>query len=175
MGLPRAIVAASFASSRSDSVDGSRRTDNGNWTVPGGAVDLGESVAQAAGRETLEESGIRCDITGTGGRNLLRPLVRDLLYQQRREVRQEFSHRPATERTANTKQRVKRGPLGPGVRALRLHDGPVDAHPHQRLPVTQRITGDHLIPRARVKTGLHRRPVKGSNTYPSRWRPEVRE
>jgi ADP-ribose pyrophosphatase YjhB (NUDIX family) len=34
-----------------------RRTDNGNWALPGGAVHLGESVAQAAVRETLEESG----------------------------------------------------------------------------------------------------------------------
>jgi ADP-ribose pyrophosphatase YjhB (NUDIX family) len=34
-----------------------RRTDNGNWALPGCAVDLGESVAQAAVRETLEESG----------------------------------------------------------------------------------------------------------------------
>jgi NUDIX domain len=31
-----------------------RRTDNGNWAVPGGAIDLGESVVQAAVRETLE-------------------------------------------------------------------------------------------------------------------------
>ena len=36
-----------------------RRTDNGNWAVPGGAIDLGESVAQAAVRESLEEFGIQ--------------------------------------------------------------------------------------------------------------------
>ena len=29
-----------------------RRTDNDNWAVPGGAVDLGESLTQAAVRET---------------------------------------------------------------------------------------------------------------------------
>jgi ADP-ribose pyrophosphatase YjhB (NUDIX family) len=34
-----------------------RRTDNGNWALPDGAIDLGESVAQAAIRETREESG----------------------------------------------------------------------------------------------------------------------
>jgi ADP-ribose pyrophosphatase YjhB (NUDIX family) len=42
-----------------------RRTDNSNWALPGGAVDLGESVAQAAVRETLEESGIECATQGT--------------------------------------------------------------------------------------------------------------
>jgi ADP-ribose pyrophosphatase YjhB (NUDIX family) len=44
-----------------------RRTDNDNWAVPGGAIDLGESVAQAAVRETREESGIECAITGLVG------------------------------------------------------------------------------------------------------------
>src|SRR6266699_1033084 len=44
-----------------------RRTDNGNWAVPGGAIDLGESVAQAAVRETKEESGVDCEITGIVG------------------------------------------------------------------------------------------------------------
>jgi ADP-ribose pyrophosphatase YjhB (NUDIX family) len=34
-----------------------RRTDNGNWAVPGGAIDLGESVAQAAVRETTGSPG----------------------------------------------------------------------------------------------------------------------
>jgi 8-oxo-dGTP pyrophosphatase MutT (NUDIX family) len=41
-----------------------RRTDNGNWAVPGGAIDLGESVVQAAIRETAEETGITCELTG---------------------------------------------------------------------------------------------------------------
>lgn len=43
-----------------------RRTDNGNWAVPGGAIDLGESVAQAAVRETLKESGIESQVRFVG-------------------------------------------------------------------------------------------------------------
>ena len=44
-----------------------RRSDNQNWAVPGGAIDLGESMVQAAVRETKEESGIDCSITGLVG------------------------------------------------------------------------------------------------------------
>lgn len=44
-----------------------RRTDNGNWAVPGGAMDLGESITDAAVRETKEETGIDCEITGLVG------------------------------------------------------------------------------------------------------------
>ena len=39
-------------------------TDNGSWAVPGGAVDLGESVTQAAVHETLEEARVECAING---------------------------------------------------------------------------------------------------------------
>ncbi|HEY1822820.1 MAG TPA: NUDIX domain-containing protein [Trebonia sp.] len=66
-----------------------RRTDNGNWAVPGGAVDLGESVAQAAVRETLEESGIECDITGLVG--IYSDPRHVILYTSNGEARQEFS------------------------------------------------------------------------------------
>lgn len=66
-----------------------RRTDNGNWAVPGGTVDLGESVAQAAVRETLEESGIECKITGIVG--IYSDPRHVILYTSNGEARQEFS------------------------------------------------------------------------------------
>jgi ADP-ribose pyrophosphatase YjhB (NUDIX family) len=66
-----------------------RRTDNGNWAVPGGAIDLGESVAQAAVRETLEETGIECAITGLVG--IYSDPRHVILYTSNEEARQEFS------------------------------------------------------------------------------------
>jgi ADP-ribose pyrophosphatase YjhB (NUDIX family) len=66
-----------------------RRTDNDNWAVPGGAIDLGESVAQAAVRETREESGIECEITGIVG--IYSDPEHVILYTSNGEARQEFS------------------------------------------------------------------------------------
>ena len=66
-----------------------RRTDNDNWAVPGGAIDLGESVAQAAVRETREESGIDCAITGVVG--IYSDPKHVILYTSNGEARQEFS------------------------------------------------------------------------------------
>ena len=66
-----------------------RRSDNDNWAVPGGAVDLGESVAQAAIRETLEESGIHCELTGLVG--IYSDPRHRILYTSNGEVRQELS------------------------------------------------------------------------------------
>ncbi|MGQ0847180.1 MAG: NUDIX hydrolase [Sporichthyaceae bacterium] len=66
-----------------------RRSDNGNWAIPGGAIDVGESLSQAAVREVEEETGIRCEIDGlvgiyTNPRHVLH-------YTSNDEVRQEFS------------------------------------------------------------------------------------
>jgi ADP-ribose pyrophosphatase YjhB (NUDIX family) len=66
-----------------------RCTDNDNWAVPGGAIDLGESVAQAAIRETLEESGIECAITGVVG--IYSDPRHVIFYTSNGEARQEFS------------------------------------------------------------------------------------
>jgi 8-oxo-dGTP pyrophosphatase MutT (NUDIX family) len=66
-----------------------QRTDNGNWSLPGGAMDLGESIRQAAIRETLEETGIQTEVTGING--IYTNPNHVLHYTSNDEVRQEFS------------------------------------------------------------------------------------
>ncbi|GAA4514096.1 NUDIX domain-containing protein [Actinoallomurus oryzae] len=66
-----------------------RRTDNDNWALPGGAIDLGESAAQAAVRETQEETGITPEITGLVG--IYTDPQHVIHYTSNDEVRQEFS------------------------------------------------------------------------------------
>ncbi len=66
-----------------------QRTDNLWWSIPGGAIDLGESVAQAAVRECEEETGILCQITGLIG--IYSDPGHLIHYTSNDEVRQEFS------------------------------------------------------------------------------------
>jgi 8-oxo-dGTP pyrophosphatase MutT (NUDIX family) len=66
-----------------------RRTDNGRYALPGGAMDLGESIVEAAVRETREETGIEVEVTGLVG---IYTSPRHLIeYTSNGEVRQEFA------------------------------------------------------------------------------------
>jgi ADP-ribose pyrophosphatase YjhB (NUDIX family) len=65
-----------------------RRTDNDLYSIPGGQLELGETLAEAAVREVREETGIECEVTGVIG---LYSNPRHVIAYDDGEVRQEFS------------------------------------------------------------------------------------
>jgi ADP-ribose pyrophosphatase YjhB (NUDIX family) len=65
-----------------------RRTDNDLYSIPGGQLEIGETLAQAAVREVREETGIECEVTGVIG---LYSNPNHLIAYDDGEVRQEFS------------------------------------------------------------------------------------
>jgi ADP-ribose pyrophosphatase YjhB (NUDIX family) len=65
-----------------------RRTDNKYWSIPGGGMEPGESVREAAMREVKEETGIDCEITGLIG---IYSNPQHVAAYDNGEVRQEFS------------------------------------------------------------------------------------
>ncbi|MER5912089.1 NUDIX domain-containing protein [Streptomyces sp. NPDC001982] len=64
------------------------KTDNDLWALPGGGVDVGESVADAAVREAKEETGFDVEVTGLVG--LYTNPAHVMAYDDG-EVRQQFS------------------------------------------------------------------------------------
>lgn len=64
------------------------RTDNGYWSIPGGGLNPGESVADATVREVREETGIGCQVTGLVG---IYSDPNHVAAYDDGEVRQEFS------------------------------------------------------------------------------------
>ncbi|WP_410614740.1 NUDIX hydrolase [Amycolatopsis sp. lyj-109] len=65
-----------------------RRTDNNLYSIPGGQLELGETLSQAAVREVREETGIECEVTGVVG---LYSDPNHVIAYDDGEVRQEFS------------------------------------------------------------------------------------
>jgi ADP-ribose pyrophosphatase YjhB (NUDIX family) len=64
------------------------RTDNDLWSIPGGAMDIGESIADAVVRETQEETGLDVEVTGVVG---IYTNPKHVMAYEDGEVRQQFS------------------------------------------------------------------------------------
>ncbi|GAA2205943.1 NUDIX domain-containing protein [Nonomuraea monospora] len=65
-----------------------RRADSGLWALPGGVMDVGETIAAAVAREVLEETGVRVKITGLIG---IYSDPRHVIAYSDGEVRQQFN------------------------------------------------------------------------------------
>jgi 8-oxo-dGTP pyrophosphatase MutT (NUDIX family) len=70
-GAPRAhgLLPAAFAAVRNATgqVLLVRRIDDGNWELPGGRIEVGETARQAVVREVAEESGVTIALTAVSG------------------------------------------------------------------------------------------------------------
>jgi 8-oxo-dGTP pyrophosphatase MutT (NUDIX family) len=66
-----------------------RRVDSGNWELPGGRVELGESAAGAAEREVAEETGVTVRVTHLLG--VYSDPGHLMAYPDTGEVRQQFA------------------------------------------------------------------------------------
>lgn len=112
-----------------------RRTDNDNWAVPGGAIDLGESMVSAAIRETQEETGITCEVTGLDG--IYTDPRHVIHYTSNDEVRQEFS-------IVLTARPVVGEPT-PSSESSEVHWVAPDAVPQLTMDPSMRMRIDHYL------------------------------
>jgi 8-oxo-dGTP pyrophosphatase MutT (NUDIX family) len=88
---PTSIAPAAFAVVRDDAsrVLLVRRVDDGLWELPGGRVEPGESVVEAAEREVAEESGVTVKVTRLAG--VYTDPAHVIVYPADGEARQQFA------------------------------------------------------------------------------------
>ncbi len=117
------------------------RTDNDRWALPGGGIELGESVSDAVQREVKEETGIDVEVTGLVG---IYSDPRHVIAYDDGEVRQQFSicfrARSAGGELAGSSESSE-------VRWVPTDEiGTLDMHPAQRLRITHGLDDSATAP-----------------------------
>lgn len=113
------------------------RADNGQWALPGGGQEVGESTPAAAVRETLEETGIDIEISGLVG---IYSYPGHVIAYDDGEVRQEFSicfrARRVGGSTATSDESTQVHWVGPAeIEGLAIH-------PRMRVRIEDGLRGD---------------------------------
>ena len=116
-----------------------RRRDTGQWAIPMGKQEFGETVTQCAVRETAEETGVTTEITGLLG--IYSDPGHVVYYDSDGETRQEFeiifTGRPVSGAPAVNEEASDVGWFTPADL-----DG-LDIHPTQRRQLGHWLSGSH--------------------------------
>ncbi|MET9515064.1 NUDIX domain-containing protein [Streptomyces sp. NPDC002994] len=113
------------------------KTDNDLWALPGGGVDVGESVADAAVRETKEETGFDVEVTGLVG--LYTNPAHVMAYDDG-EVRQQFSICFTAKITGGKLRTSSESKEVAFVRPEQLDE--LNIHPSMRMRIDHGLSGE---------------------------------